>query len=45
MTGLEKEEEDPVEHQIAKLPESIQQIQQRIAYIEIQMVPSTPQDV
>jgi hypothetical protein len=40
--GLEKKEEDPVEHQVAKLVEAIQQLQQRIADLELQTVPSTP---
>jgi hypothetical protein len=29
--GLEKREEDPVENQVAKLAEAIQQLQKRIA--------------
>jgi hypothetical protein len=33
VTGLEKKEEDPVEHQVVKIVESIQQLQQRIAYL------------
>jgi hypothetical protein len=45
VTGLEKKEEDPVEHQVAQLAEAIQQLQQRIADLELQAVPSTPQDV
>jgi VIT1/CCC1 family predicted Fe2+/Mn2+ transporter len=45
VTGLEKKEEDPVEHQVAKLAEAIQQLQQRIADLELQTVPSTLQDV
>jgi hypothetical protein len=40
MTGLEKKEEDPVEHQVAQLVEAIQQLQQRIADLELQTVPS-----
>jgi vacuolar-type H+-ATPase subunit D/Vma8 len=43
--GLEKKEEDLVEHQLAKLDETIQQLQQRVAELELQIVPSTPQDV
>jgi chromosome segregation ATPase len=43
--GLEKKEEDPVEHQVAQLAEAIQQLQQRIADLELQTVPSTLQDV
>jgi VIT1/CCC1 family predicted Fe2+/Mn2+ transporter len=45
VTGLEKKEEDPVEHQVAKLAEAIQQLQQRIADLELQTVPSTLQDM
>jgi hypothetical protein len=45
MTGLEKNEEDPVEHQVAQLVESIQQLQQRITDLELQTVSSTLQDV
>jgi uncharacterized protein YaaN involved in tellurite resistance len=41
MTGLEKKEEDPVEHQVARLVEAIQQLQQRIIDLELQIVPST----
>jgi hypothetical protein len=43
--GLEQKEEYPVEHQVARLVEAIQQLQQRISDLEIQIVPSTPQDV
>jgi septation ring formation regulator EzrA len=43
--GLEKKEEDPVEHQVAKLAEAIQQLQQRITDLELQSVPNTLQDV
>jgi predicted nucleic acid-binding Zn-ribbon protein len=43
--GLEKKEEEPVEHQVAHLVEAIQQLQQRIADLELQTVPSTPQDM
>jgi hypothetical protein len=45
VTGLEKMEEDPVESQVVKLAEAIQQLQQRIAELELQTVPSTPQEV
>jgi hypothetical protein len=40
--GLEQIEEDPMESQVAKLVESIQQLQQRVAELELQAVPSTP---
>jgi uncharacterized protein YaaN involved in tellurite resistance len=42
MTGLEKNEEDPVEHQVAQLVEAIQQLQQRITDLELQTISSTP---
>jgi hypothetical protein len=45
VTGLEQMEEDPVENQVAKLVEAIQQLQQRVAELELQTVPSTPQEV
>jgi hypothetical protein len=45
VTDLEQKEEYPVEHQVAQLVEAIQQLQQRIADLELQKVPSTPQDV
>jgi hypothetical protein len=43
--GLEQLAEDPVEHQVARLVEAIQQLQQRITDLELQTVPSTLQDV
>jgi hypothetical protein len=45
LMGLEKKEEYLVEHQVANLVESIQQLQQRITDLEIQTVPSTLQDM
>jgi len=45
MTGLEKKEEHPMEHQATKLAEAIQQLQHRIEDIELQIVPSNLQDV
>jgi len=38
-------EEHPVEIQVGKLVETIQQLQQRVAELEFQAVPSTPQEV
>jgi hypothetical protein len=35
MIGLEQKEEEPVEHQVAELVETIQQLQQRITYLEL----------
>jgi low affinity Fe/Cu permease len=43
--GLEKKDEKLVEHQVAQLAEAIQQLQQRIADLELRTVPNTPQDV
>jgi hypothetical protein len=45
VTGLEKMEEDPVERQVGKLAEDIQQLHQRIVELELQAVPSTLQEV
>jgi uncharacterized membrane-anchored protein YhcB (DUF1043 family) len=38
-------EEDPVVNQVMKLAEAIQQLQQRVAELELQIVPSTLQEV
>jgi hypothetical protein len=43
--GLAQEEQDSVEVQVAKLIETIQQLQARITELDIQAVPSTPQEV
>jgi hypothetical protein len=43
--GLENMEEDPIERQVAKLVEAIQQLQHRIAELELEEVPSTLQKV
>jgi hypothetical protein len=45
VTGLEQMEEDPLERQLGKLFEAIQQLQQRISELELQAMPSTPQEV
>jgi VIT1/CCC1 family predicted Fe2+/Mn2+ transporter len=45
VTGLDQKEEDPVENQVVKLVEAIQQLQQRITDLELQKVPSTSQDM
>jgi hypothetical protein len=42
---LEQLEEDLVKRQVGKLVETIQQLQQRIAKLDLQAVPSTPQEV
>ena len=42
---LDQKEEEPVEHQVALLAETIQQLQQRITDLELRTVPSTSQDV
>jgi hypothetical protein len=38
MKGLEKKEEDPMENQVTNLVEAIQQLQQRIIYLELKTV-------
>jgi hypothetical protein len=43
--GLEQKEEDPVEHQVLNLTETIQQLQQRITDLELQSVPNSLHDV
>jgi hypothetical protein len=43
--GLEQEESNSVEMQVGKLVEAIQQLQERLAELEIQAIPSTPQEV
>jgi hypothetical protein len=45
VTGLEPKAEDRVMHQVDQLAEAIQQLQQRIADLELRTVPDTPQDV
>jgi hypothetical protein len=35
MTGLEKKAKEPIEHQVMKLDEVIQEIQQRVMELEI----------
>jgi hypothetical protein len=43
--GLAQEEHEAVEVQVMKLVEAIQQLQARVTELEIQAVPSTPQEV
>jgi hypothetical protein len=43
--GFEQMEEDPIVNQVMKLAEAIQQLQQRVTELELQIVPSTPQEV
>jgi monomeric isocitrate dehydrogenase len=45
MSSLVQIEEDTMEIQVGKLAEAIQQLQARIAELELQAVPSTPQEV
>ena len=45
MTGLEKKVQEPIECQVMKLAEVIQQLQQRVMELEIQIIPQTPQEV
>jgi hypothetical protein len=43
--GLEQMEEETTESQVGKLIEAIQQLQERVAELELQAVSSTPQEV
>jgi vacuolar-type H+-ATPase subunit D/Vma8 len=45
MSYLTQIEEDTVESQVEKLDEAIQQLQVRVAELEQQVMPSTPQEV
>jgi hypothetical protein len=45
VSGLAQEEHEAVEVQVMKLVEAIQQLQERVTELEIQVVPSTPQEV
>ena len=45
MTGLEQKEEEPLERQVMKLVEVIQQLQQRVMDLELHTIPQTPQEV
>jgi hypothetical protein len=45
MSGLAQEEQESVEAQVEKIVETIQQLQGRITKLEVQAVPSTPQEV
>jgi CII-binding regulator of phage lambda lysogenization HflD len=45
MMGLEQMEEGPMESQVGKLAEAIQQVEQRIEELDLQVVPRTPQEV
>jgi hypothetical protein len=40
MSGLAQMEEHPVESQVGKLAEAIQQLQQRVTELELQAMPS-----
>jgi hypothetical protein len=44
MTGLEKNAKEPLEYQVMKLSEVIHQLQQRVVDLELQIIPSTPQE-
>jgi hypothetical protein len=43
--SLEKKAEELIEHQVMKLVEVIQQLQQRVVELELQTIPQTPQEV
>jgi hypothetical protein len=45
MIGLEQKEEEPIERQVMNLVEVIKKIQQRFIELELQTIPSTPQEV
>jgi hypothetical protein len=45
VTGLEQKAEEPIECQVMKLAEVIQQLQQRVMELELQTIPQTPQEV
>jgi vacuolar-type H+-ATPase subunit D/Vma8 len=45
MSNLTHIEEDTVESQVEKLDEAIQHLQVRVAELEQQVMPSTPQEV
>jgi len=42
VTGLEQKVEEPIESQVMKLAEVIQQLQQRVMELELQTIPHTP---
>jgi hypothetical protein len=42
VTGLEQKVEEPIEHQVMKLAEVIQHLQQRVMELELQTIPETP---
>jgi hypothetical protein len=44
MTGLEQKVEEPIERQVMKLAEVIQQLQQRVVELELQAISSTPRE-
>jgi hypothetical protein len=44
MIGLEHKAEEPIERQVMNLSEVIQQMQQRVVELELQSIPSTPQE-
>jgi hypothetical protein len=43
--GLEQKAEEPIECQVMKLAEVIQQLQQRVMELDLQTIPQTPQEV
>jgi hypothetical protein len=45
VTGLETKAKDHIDHQIEKLTEAIELLQQRITDFELRTMPDTPQDV
>jgi septation ring formation regulator EzrA len=45
VTTLEQKEEETIEHQAVQLVETIQQLQQRVTYLELRTLPTTLRDV
>jgi hypothetical protein len=44
VSGLEQKAKEPIERQVMKLAEVIQQLQQRVVELELQAILSTPQE-
>ena len=43
MISLEQKAEEPLDRQVMKLAEVIQQLEQRVMDLELHIIPSTPQ--
>jgi vacuolar-type H+-ATPase subunit D/Vma8 len=44
VTDLEQKAKEPLDHQVMKLAEVIQQLQQRVVELELQIIPRTLQE-